>query len=64
MNGSTFGLCDLGMGLPELGSVRISEIESVRGHFGLPAERDLHFRPAKTISAYAREARLAGSITA
>ena len=26
-----FGLCDLGMGCPELGSVRISELESVRG---------------------------------
>src|SRR5688572_19579631 len=38
-----FGLCDLGMGCPELGSVRISELESVRGAFGLPVERDRHF---------------------
>ncbi len=30
-----FGLYDLGMGYPELGSVRISEIESVRGKLGL-----------------------------
>lgn len=36
-----FGLCDLGMGCPELGSVRISELESVRGALGLPVERDL-----------------------
>lgn len=32
----TFGLCDLGMGFPELGSVRISELKSVRGKLGLP----------------------------
>ena len=59
-----FGLCDLGMGFPELGSVRISELESVRGQLGLPVERDLYFHPGKTISAYAEEARLAGAINA
>lgn len=26
-----FGLCDLGLGCPELGCVRISELETVRG---------------------------------
>jgi Protein of unknown function (DUF2958) len=57
-----FGLCDLGMGCPELGSVRISEIESVRGRLGLPIERDLSFKPAKTLSAYADEARERGFI--
>lgn len=59
-----FGLCDLGMGFPELGAVSISELESVRGKLGLPVERDLHFRPTKTISAYAEEARQHGSIVA
>ena len=29
-----FGLCDLGMGFPELGAVRISELESARGPLG------------------------------
>jgi hypothetical protein len=29
---------------------------------GLPVERDLHFMPSKTISAYADEARRAGRI--
>jgi hypothetical protein len=29
-----FGLCDLGMGFPELGSVRISEIEQIAGRLG------------------------------
>ncbi|WP_148253620.1 DUF2958 domain-containing protein [Aidingimonas lacisalsi] len=32
------GLCDLGLGFPETGPVRISELESVRGVFGLPVE--------------------------
>ena len=59
-----FGLCDLGFGSPELGSVRISEIESVRGRLGLPVERDLHFCATKTISAYADEARQRCAITA
>lgn len=52
-----FGLCDLGMGFPELGSVSISEIESVRDRLGLPIECDLHFDPRLTISGYAAEAR-------
>jgi hypothetical protein len=45
-----FGLCDLGMGFPELGSVRISELASIRGKLGLPVERDLHFIATKTLS--------------
>lgn len=57
-----FGLCDLGLGCPELGSVRISEIEAVRGRLGLPVERDRHFSTTKTISALADEARAAGYI--
>lgn len=59
-----FGLCDLGMGFPELGSVRISELESVRGVLGLPVERDLHFSPKKTLLNYAADAHARGCITA
>lgn len=58
-----FGLCDLGMGFPELGSVRISELESVRGALGLPVERDRHFAPVYTLMTYARAAWNAASIT-
>lgn len=52
-----FGLCDLGMGTPELGSVSLSELQSVRGPFGLSVERDMHFKADKTLSQYAKEAR-------
>ncbi|MEP7113887.1 MAG: DUF2958 domain-containing protein [Ilumatobacteraceae bacterium] len=59
-----FGLCDLGMGYPELGYVSLEELASVRGKLGLPIERDLHFAPAKPISAYVNEARALGRISA
>jgi len=55
-NDIAFGLCDLGMGSPELGSVRISEITSARGPLGLPIERDRHFTADKPLSAYAEQA--------
>lgn len=57
-----FGLCDLGLGFPELGYVSLAELMSVRGRLGLLVELDLHFTASKPISAYAREARLAGRI--
>lgn len=59
-----WGLCDLGLGFPELGSVRLSEILSVRGALGLPVERDRHFKADKSIYAYAEEALRAGRIVA
>ena len=57
-----FGLCDLGLGMPEIGWVSFSELATVRGRLGLPVERDLHFRAEKRLSAYARDARLAGRV--
>ena len=59
-----FGLCDLGVGCPELGLVSISELESVRGCLGLPVERDRHFVADKNLSRYASEASKAGRIVA
>jgi hypothetical protein len=59
-----FGLCDLGLGCPELGHVRLSEIETVRGKLGLPVERDLFFQPDKPLSRYASQAHAAGMIRA
>ena len=55
-----FGLCDLGH--PELGSVSISELESVRGPFGLGIERDRHWTAKMTLNGYADAARNAGRI--
>lgn len=58
-----FGLCDLGLGYPELGYVRLSEIAGLRGKLGLPVERDLHFKAAYPLSVYAEAARRAECIT-
>lgn len=51
-----FGLCDLGMGFPELGYVSLAELRSVRGKLGLPIERDRYFKANKPLSAYAAAA--------
>ena len=59
-----FGLCDLGHGSPELGSVSITELEAIKGPLGTGIERDMYFTADKTISQYAEAARSAGCIAA
>jgi hypothetical protein len=59
-----FGLCDLGMGSPELGYVSLEELKSVKGAFGLGIERDLYFEAKKTLVEYSDAARAAGKIAA
>ena len=59
-----FGLCDLGMGFPEIGSVSLAELSSIGGPGGLRIERDLYFTPSSTLQGYAEEARHAGRIVA
>ena len=58
-----FGLCDLGLGFPELGCVSLTELRSVRGKLGLPVERDLSFTAKHPTSVYAEAARQAEGIT-
>jgi hypothetical protein len=52
-----FGLCDLGMGCPELGSVSIEELSNIKGPLNLGIERDIHWQANKTLGEYATEAR-------
>lgn len=58
---TAFGLCDLGLGCPELGYVSLSELATVRGRLGLAVERDLHFRADEPLSAYAEAAQAKGA---
>ena len=51
-----FGLCDLGLGFPELGSVLISELMELRGKLGLLIERDRFFNATKSVGKYADDA--------
>lgn len=59
-----FGLCDLGQGSPELGSVLLSELESVQPLPGLYLERDRYWTPKHPMSYYADIARAEGHIKA
>ena len=59
-----WGLCDLGMGLPEFGTVSLTELASIRGRFGLGIERDLHFEADKPISVYLEQANQLGRVQA
>jgi Protein of unknown function (DUF2958) len=58
-----FGLCDLGMGTPELGYASLAELSAIRTRFGLGIERDMHWKAAHTLSQYAATARRDGRIT-
>jgi hypothetical protein len=57
-----FGLCDLGVGEPELGYVSLDELKEVSAGLAIGLERDLSFRGVHPISVYARAARTAGRI--
>jgi hypothetical protein len=57
-----WGLCDLGLGFPEFGTVRLSELATLRGRLGLPVERDRHWQAHGPISAYIDAAMAAGHI--
>jgi hypothetical protein len=63
-NDILFGLCDLGFGSPELGSVSLSELASIKLRFGLGIERDLHFKADHPMSWYADKASAEGRISA
>lgn len=58
-----FGLCDLGLGFPELGYVSLDELAGYWGRFGLAIARDEWFEPTMNVSDYAKEARKTQQIT-
>ncbi|RDB02303.1 DUF2958 domain-containing protein [Runella aurantiaca] len=59
-----FGLCDLGMGYPELGYVDLQELADLKTSYGSPVvERDLYFKAKHPISVYADAARFWEHIT-
>ena len=52
-----YGLCDLGLGYPELGYVSLEELKSLKfPPFGLGVERDLNFKADRTIGEYYNQA--------
>lgn len=59
---TAYGLCDIGIGLPDLGTVRLSELAAIVGPRKQPIERDLYFVATRTLSEYTRLAQRNGSI--
>ncbi|OMG66344.1 hypothetical protein AUR61_005490 [Stutzerimonas balearica] len=59
---TAYGLCDVGIGMPALGTVKLSELGSIVGPLKRPVVRDLSFRATRTLSEYTRLAQLNGSI--
>jgi hypothetical protein len=59
---TAWDLCDIGIGMPELGTVRLSSLVSIVGPRDRPVLRDRYFRPARPLLEYARLTRLNGSI--
>jgi hypothetical protein len=57
-----WGLCDVGMGFPEFGTVSLQELAELKGFAGLCIERDRHFKAVAPISRYIDAAREAGCI--
>ncbi len=58
-----FGLCDLGMGLVELGYLSINELESIQTQSGVSVECDFSFEGKYPLSIYTAAAREMEQIT-
>ena len=59
---TAYGLCDVGLGAPELAHIKLSDLEAIRGPNKLPVQRDLHFKPKHRLGEYFARARMDGSI--
>lgn len=56
------GLIDLGLGMPALGTVRLSDLASIFGLRKQPVMRDRYFLPTRLLSEYLRLAEENGAI--
>lgn len=59
---TAWGLIDLGIGMPALGTVKLSDLASIVGPQQRPVLRDLYFRASRPLSEYVRLAQRDGSI--
>ncbi|UPT36798.1 DUF2958 domain-containing protein [Pseudomonas amygdali] len=60
---TAYGLIDLGIGMPALGTVKLSDLTSIVGPLKQPVMRDRYFQPARRLSECVRLAQENGSIT-
>lgn len=61
-NDTAYGLIDLGLGMPELGHVKLSDLASIVGPLKQPVMRDRYFQAVRPLSEYVRLAQENGSI--
>ena len=54
---TAYGLIDLGIGMPELGTVKLSDLGSIVGPHRQPMMRDRYFQPVRRLSEYLRSPR-------
>lgn len=59
---TAWGLIDLGIGMPELGMVKLSDLAGIVGPHQKPVLRDLYFRASRPLSEYVWLAQRDGSI--
>ena len=59
---TAYGLIDLGISMPELGQVKLSDLASIVGPRQQPVMRDRYFQAARSLSEYLRLAQENGSI--
>ncbi len=60
---TAYGLCDAGLGWPELGTIKISYLETMRCPKGFPVARDPLFTAKHTLSNYFKRAQADGSVS-
>ena len=59
---SAWGVMDVGIGMPELGEIRLSDLASIVGPNKLPVRRDRYFHAVRPLSEYLRLAQENGSV--
>ena len=59
---TAWGLIDLGIGMPELGMVKLSDLATIVGPRQRPILRDQYFHASRPLSEYVRLAQIDGSI--
>lgn len=59
---TAFGLIDLGLGMPELGQIKLSDLASIVGPRQQPVMRDRFFKAVRPLSEYLRLAQEDGTV--
>lgn len=59
---TAWGVMDVGIGMPELGEIKLSDLASIVGPNKLPVMRDRYFQAVRPLSEYLRLAQENGSI--